>query len=794
VGLKYRFHYKAFFTVVFVLSVLIVGWVYDSGGSDIFQETSSPLDMESESSREKFEEPNADYPGVRTPTISNNSGLSLLSWPQNFPIGGIRVKATRKNRSSKWASSSFRGEVPLEAGRWSLQVEASDWTPVVTEVTVKKGEFFPVSCFRKIALSVFVRTKANVAMEGVKVAWSSFPLPASLGDIEWKETDGKGLVDIQALHKPSFLFFMTSPDHVFEVENPAGFPGSEVTVVVPALGEATTSLRLVDKESGKPITIGVIEGGREIVSSTPDGLFEIPERWGYDLNWLMASAPGYQPVQSSIDTEIPSVVYLSPSVDARVQVIDQYGQPVPNAISHVFVAVDNDWAFSETRPFLPSRIVADEFGYFTIPCSAEATIQVFCRTGNGLLGNLFVPSLKSGSDYQVILRESSPLVVSLVGPDGDKIALDRKSVSARGVDKMPSAVIGGPDGAVEISTPGYVDWIQLSPKGFPSLIFTRDTFRKGLMPYSWDEAGGELKLQIGSRGFLEGTIQDETNRPIANGEFQLTLMDDSESESALKVLGLVHPAWVVQMSTMSRGFWTDINGRFQVSALLPGYWMVQRVCQGDGWIIGSGGETDPIVSVPSDGPVALAVPGVTAVNLFVSDAITGFPISKFLVGMKDDPLTNYSVGFASGKDGRWNGWVRNSVLNSLEVTSSGYRVEPINLGITSGVSGASVQVKQYPSPSGHIHFVGDGLPLLAGKVIQITDVGPNGDTFSQGRWQQRIRLSGEGIVSIAVPGGQTRLRIQFAYPGKRLVKFLPDTFDYTTGETVTIQVVPITDG
>jgi hypothetical protein len=579
-----------------------------------------------------------------------------------------------------------------------------------------------------------------------------------------------------------------------EIEFPGGFPGgASVQVTLPDPNEFVTAVQLVDKETGDHILVGEVRAGRETASSDVFGVINVPVRWGTEYSWLQVFADGYQPLNRRNDYSLPERIELTRSASVTVEVFDVEGVPVAGAKIHPFLSYQRDQDFSPTRPFLAPRITTDRSGSITLPCEAGATVQLFCRTDDGLFGNLFIPSVEIGRTYSVFVKESEPLILRVLGEGGTPIPLDPENIRVRGVDKfaMPSAVNQNED--LFIAAPAYADWIQVSPPGEPSLILTRETFSAGEMPYSWKNAGGRISVPLAPYGKIKGDVRDPAGTVVRFTRFQLTALDEHESNNKLENWGGVHESWDVQRSTISRIFTTDYEGRFQISNVPFGTWLVQRVAGNERWIIGNGGDTDPIVSSPSNGDLHLVVPGATAVNLTVLDAISEFPIPSFTVRLKNDPFTNYSVGFSRGERGRWNGWVRNSVLDRIEVVASGYQVTKVD--IPEGETGVSTSLFMQPSEPGYLQFVGAGRSLVNGKVVEVVDLGQNGSGFlGQGRWRQRILMSEDDIVPIAVPGGQSKLRIQFAYPGKRLVKFLPDTFDYTTGETVTIQVVPITDG
>jgi hypothetical protein len=720
--------------------------------------------------------------------------VSFLSWPSRSPLAREPIRIQGGDGIEENLVSDENGLLFLKAGAWLFSSGRNSWEATEKSIEVKEGTVLPILCFSLLSLTVTVKSDSGRFLPDIEVAWSPVAMINSPEDLNWGKTQYSGIANIPAKHQPGFLTLRNSNSRLSEIEFPGGFPGGQgVQVTLPDPNEFVIAVRLVDQGTGERILAGEIRAGREVAGADALGEISVPVRWGSEYSWIQVLADGYQPIQRRNDYGIPEEIELTRESAVTVEVVDAVGVPVAGAKLHPFQSFQLAQDFSPERPFLPSRLTTDQSGSITLPCEPGATIQLFCRTEDGLFGNLFIPSVEHGRTYAVVLKESEPLVLYMLGKNGIPVHLDPKDVKVRGVDKNPMPLAIDQEGGVFIAAPAYADWIQVSPPGEPSLILSRKTFGAGAMPYSWDDAGGRLPIPLAPYGGIQGEILNPTGSVARSTRFQLTSLDKAPLNKELEDWGDIHVGWEVQRSTISRIFTTDYEGRFHISNVPFGTWLVQRVGGNKRRIIGNGGDTDPIVSSPSKGYLRLVVPGATAVNLTVMDAISNFPIPSFTVRLRDDPFTNYSVGSSRGERGRWNGWVRDSVLNRIEVVASGYQVTAID--IPEEGTGVSTSIFMQPSEPGYLQLVGPGRNQLNGDIVEVVDLGEEGTAFfGQGRWQQRVLMSEDDIVPIAVPGGQTRLRIQFAYPGKRLVKFLPDTFDYTTGETVTIQVVPITDG
>ena len=567
-----------------------------------------------------------------------------------------------------------------------------------------------------------------------------------------------------------------------------------VKLFINSENESSTPVEIRNRESGELIPHATISAGEYEKISSDNGIANLPTRWNFEYPLYRVTADGFQGVNQRLVDGMPSVVFLNKSAGLQIKVIDESGKPVPNAIVRPFPSIDTSFANRNIRRYVPRWLQTNEIGHCLLEIEPNQALQIFAMHPRHGFGQGFTTEVLAGSIITITLHHQPHLQLSFIDSQGKEISPDHVSISCHGIDAQPkpSSITLG-NGSYSISNPAFLDVIRIQPQGHLPLILKRKTFQRGALPYQSDDAGGMLVVELTATHPTRGVIVDKTGSPHKNQRFQFRRLLPGASNNASETFSRRNypgSGWIGIESVFNTAISTDSNGRFALAGLASGTWVASNSETSFDLPLGSGGQNDAPFVIPHLGDLKIITPGKTAVHLTVLDDNGGIPIPEFTIRLTNDQLLNGSVGFSPGRLGRWDGWVRNHVINNLEVAATGYRSHPIAIEYDSKNNFASSTVRLAKESVGKLVFIGPEADQIVGKTLIVTDVGNKGMAmFGDSRWSHKFQVADNLEELFPAPVGDGLFTIMQASFDSAALTFEPRTFSYLPGETIIIQVV-----
>lgn len=721
--------------------------------------------------------------------------LRLISWPNSKPIDNGSLIISDDNGQSHIFQTSDDGVVDINPGDWQVDSEQSDFFIAgPRKILIKTGQLQTKLVYIRATFQIQILDHNNVSQPGLSLSWTPSPTIADIDKFE-TSTDANGIAHISLFNTPGAITIHRDTAQVSRFEFNSGLPADkQIKIFIPSENEKTVAVEIRDRESGDLIPEATISAGTFEKITSNGGVALLPTRWESEYPLFIIEADGYQGVNQQLIDGMPNVILMTKSAGLLIKVVDADGNPVHKAIIRPFPNLDTSFSKRNVRAYLPRWLLTDKSGYCKLDIEQSQALQIFVMHQNYGFAHKFIAEVLPRSTITITLRHQPPLHLSFTDERGSKISPAKVEISCRGIDARPKPLTSViQQNHYSISNPAFLDVIRIQAQGYLPIILKRKTFKTGILPYATQDAGGELQLSLTATHPTSGTIVDETGIPQANQRFQLRRLLPGSDNITSETFGrwdYPNSGWLGIESVYDLELTTDAAGKFESPGLASGSWVAANAESPFDLPLGSGGISDTPFVIPHYGSLKIIAPGKTSVNLTVVDDLSGMPISGFSVRLHRDALLNGSVGFAAGRFGHWNGWVRNSSISQLEVAASGYRVQALNLEQDGGHHPITASVRLVRESIGKIVFVGPEAERIIGKTLVITDVGSKGMAmFGDSRWSHKFQVADQLEEPFPAPAGDGLFTIMQASLDSVALTFKPRTFSYLAGETITIQVV-----
>ena len=724
--------------------------------------------------------------------------VQLNTWPNYKPLPSATLLILDSNGEERVQSTDANGIAKYPIGKWDLPSKQNEFA-IAGELglDITPNSFQTCTAFIQATFAFQILNMDGRPQQDLRLIWLPHA-PYDFIESQQVRTDALGNANILSYVVPGKISIFHGPKLLRDFDFTTGLPPeSLIRLFVQSELEPLSTIEIRDKESNAAVVAAKIHFHHEVRTSDENGIAHIPTRWGDEYPLFFVEATGYSGITQRLTKGIPRVILLNKSAGLRVRVLDSREKPVPDAIVRPFPDVGQVTPGANIRKYLPAALLTDINGECLLEIEQGRAIQVFVTHPEFGFGHAFESNVTFNSTISIQLKQEQPLRLSFKDRGGNRVPLRKVALKCRGIDKrwMPRDYSIS-KAAYSIPNPSFLDVIQIHPSGYLPILLRRQSFKTGVLPYSVANTGGDLEITLDPTHIVKGTIVDENGFPQKRQRFQLQeLLGNRKGANSHWDNKWIfpHSAWFGVAACFSPEIRTNSKGGFHLN-LPGGTWVAANAESLYDLPLGSGGQTDSPFVIPQSGALQITVPGKKSLHLTVLDESNGLPIPKFVIRLKEDPLTNGSLGFKAGAFGRWDGWVRTTALENIEIAATGYQVQSLNLTREKGMHSIHMTLRLIAETPGAITFIGEEAKHLIYETFRIVDVGDRGmGMFGESRWEYTFQLPPSLEVLFPAPSSRGKFSIVPATLGSRSVRFAPSVFQYSPGERVTIQVLPSSD-
>lgn len=771
------------------LLVLVLGGALWKLGCD-----PGPLTIPSDSEGNSVVDPHgySESGGTRTPVeaVAEEKGfLSLTSWPDYSPLQGEELILRDELGSVGVFTTNIRGEIKLNPGKWSIVPGGSEFQIFNEGFGIIHGKSTNLIGYHQTEIEVIVRNSKNLIVPGVTVEWDpAFTGERGIGKKQAK-TGVDGMASISAFNGPCTISLQHGDGGTRAWEFPVGIPSTgRVILFLPGDTGRKFSVSLVDSETGDSIFDGKASSNGEISLGQEDLPILIPERWCRAYSTIRFESTGYQPVVLRLRNGIPKEVPLAWLANAKVAFVNTEGVPLEGVVCRPIKAQKPSQMGVGTREVITSKIYSDKFGFSELECKEGDAIQLLCWHPSGLQGSLFIPEIQDDFLYTVTLEECLGLTLSMLDENGVAVKIGSDDVEIREIGGKRRRPKQSADGTVTIGNPSFVESIRIRPKGYLGVTLIRKAIRDENMPYETDLPWGKVQIQTERQSTFRGRITDFAGLPQSHSRFHLISIDESGfgGDPPRQLIG--NKTWIARWDGSPVEVICDTQGEFEVGGIRPGEYALHRRGLSQGWVFGSGGESDPIVSIGQNDWNDLQVAGMIGAEVIAIDSATGAPIEKFRLIATNFASSNMFIRTADGEGGIWRDWIRTNLLENIEIQADGYESRAVFFSKLSG-GWVFAEAEMVPVAAGRIIFSGPAAGEIKRTVINLKAVAGNGDLAAAfASWKGSAWVDEYLEASLSPPSGVGQVKVSATRIGRVGVKFVPSQFQYNPGEAISIQV------